>query len=134
MIIYYKTTISGLAPADENEYEKFQQLGIWEGYVNHKKQRNTPNHRRFFKMLGVVYDNQELYNNIEHMRSILTMKAGYFDSVITSTGTTYLPQSIAYDKMDEIEFRNFFSKVIDAIIKEFDYNDEDYRNILQNFL
>jgi len=134
MKIYCKTNLYGFIPADEDEYENFQKVGTWEGYVDVKKQRNSDFHRKFFKMVKTVYENQELYNNSEHLRKILTMKAGYVDTVVTNTGVTYLPHSIAFDKMDETEFKEFYSKFVDAVIKEFKYNDDEYKNILMDFI
>ena len=134
MKIFVKKIQLGFVPIDEEQYEIFQKIGEWEGYINIVKQRNVGNHRRFFKMLNTVYQNQDFYNNIDHLRKILTMKAGYFDTVITSRGTTYLPKSIAFDKLDEIEFREFFNRFIDAVLEEFKYNDEEYEKILRNFV
>lgn len=134
MKIYVKSTLFGFVPFDEIEYEKFQRVGAWEGYIEIKKQRNVQFHRKFFKMLNTVYENQEKYKNKDHLRCVLTINAGFYDTLITKFGTVLMPQSIAFNKMDNIKFKEFFNRFVDAVIEEFQYNDEDYKKILMDFL
>lgn len=82
------------------------------------KNRSTGNHRRFFAFIKMSFDMQDHYEEPEIWRKVIQMKAGFFDEVVTEKGEAlYLPQSIAWDKLDEIEFKDLFSRVINAFIK-----------------
>lgn len=82
------------------------------------KNRNPGNHKRFFAFVKISFDMQDDFDSIEVWRKYITMKAGFFDEVVTGEGKLlYWPQSIAWDKMDEIEFKDMFQKVVNAFLK-----------------
>ena len=65
-----------------------------------KISRNYENHKRFFSFLSATYDMQEHFEQPEAYRKWLTMKAGYFDTIVAPNGNTiFMPQSIAFDAM-----------------------------------
>ena len=84
------------------------------------KNRNPGNHRRFFAFINQAFDMQEHYEEQEVFRKVLQLKAGFFDEVIGDKGNIiYLPRSIAWDKLDETEFKELFTKVVNAFIRDF---------------
>jgi cell division FtsZ-interacting protein ZapD len=74
--------------------------------------RNSQHHRKFFALLNIVYQNQDHYNSIDVMRSILTMKAGFYNEIKTDKGLVFLPASISFAKMDQQEFNQFYEKML----------------------
>lgn len=85
-----------------------------------KQTRNYENHKRFFKFLQVTFDMQDHFENLEYYRHWLTMKAGYFDTIVAPNGKTiFKAHSLAFDMMDEDEFKKVFSNSIDVFLKEF---------------
>ena len=89
------------------------------------RERNAKHHRKFFSLVRVVWDNlpehlDDHYPDIEHLRYELTMKAGWFTTFTTTKSEkVYLPKSIAFDKMDQQEFDEFYSKIVDVVLKHF---------------
>ncbi len=87
--------------------------------VEYTKGRNYENHKRFFAFINQTFDMQDFYDDKSIYRKYLTMKAGYFDSAVTPKGVTiFMPQSISFEKMDEPEFQELFSKCINVFINE----------------
>lgn len=99
-------------PLNDSDYEKAKRVP--EGEENCftlRRIRSPRNHRRYFAMLKLIFDNQDVYKNLRNFRLVMQMKAGYFTTEITDKGTAFIPDSIAYEAMDETEFQNLFEKV-----------------------
>ena len=98
--------------------------------VDYKKKRNVGNHRRLFSMLQGVVTNSDHYKNVDNLLSMLKLKTGHFEIVISHKGEQlYIPKSIDFASMDEEQFKEFFSECIDVIL-EFT-PEEDINSILQ---
>ena len=88
--------------------------------VDIHKKRNPGNHKRYFAFVNQSFDMQEHYDDIEVWRKVLQLKAGFFDEVIGDKGNViYLPRSIEWSKLDEIEFKDLFNRVVNAFIRDF---------------
>jgi len=96
--------------------------------------RNIKFHRKFFSLLNLCFQNQTKYTNFEHLRAVLTMKAGYYEVIETDKGTIYLPQSISFSNMDETTFEGVYSKVLDQVCIMLDTAQEDIINELINYM
>ena len=93
--------------------------------------RNYENLQRFFVLINTTFDMQDWFDEKEAYRYWLVMKAGYFDTIIAPNGNTiYKAKSLAFEKMDEHEFREVFSAVIDVFLKQFG-NGQTENDILQ---
>jgi len=87
--------------------------------LEYSLKRNPANHRRFFSFIKMTFDMQEFFDDMDIYRRWLTMKAGYYQTVVTPKGETiFLPDSIAFHKMPEEEFKKLFSKCIDVFLRE----------------
>lgn len=73
--------------------------------------RSPQLHRFFFALLGELFERQEFFASSDDLRAWLTVGAGYVHWVQGPNGPIAMPQSIAFDKLDEDEFRG----VIDAV-------------------
>lgn len=72
--------------------------------------------RKFFALCSVVQPHQETYPTVEHFRKALTCALGFSDSFKLPDGRTILiPQSIAFDKMDDAEFDALFDRAVHFI-------------------
>ena len=95
------------------------------------KARNGAFHRKYFGLLHFVFDNQDKYDVFEAFRAEVTMKAGYYHEHQHINGhVSYMPKSIQFSKMDEVEFRDLVNKTIDVIMRDF-MKDAD-RNVIEN--
>ncbi len=122
-------------PAYDSDYENAKKITINEPFeYEYKKPRNYKFHKKFFALLNLVYDNQERYVNIEHLRHDLIIEAGYYEIRYNFQGVeVYVPKSISFSKMDEIEFNELYSKCIDVIIEYFNFNKQDIIDNIEQY-
>jgi hypothetical protein len=138
---YIKTHGGVLIPADEDEAERMTSFKNGEMYqVEIKRSRNPHFHRKMFSFFSFCFkywcaDNSkyELMTNEaqkkEH-RNNLTIIAGYYDTVVDVRGEThYRAQSLSYENMDQEEFEQCCSAMINAALRTIFKNVTD-KNIL----
>ena len=80
--------------------------------INHWFPRHGKFHRLHFAMLASVYDSQEQFDDPDELRMWVQVGAGHVRFVPGPTGRMVaLPESIAWRKMDDEEFRLHHEKV-----------------------
>lgn len=135
-IFLVKTLAGSLKPAFESDHEKFKKVPLNEP-ISFKwtKKRNLKFHKKFFALINMVYQNQEVYNNQDEMRYDLTVEAGFFiDKTNFITGEiTRHPKSISFDKMDDIEFSEFYNRFIDAVINWLKWDKQDILDNIEQY-
>lgn len=86
-----------------------------------RRSRSVKFHRLFFKLLDVVYEAQEeprQFSTIDNMLDGLKMSMGHMDEIHDCEGRHFFkPSSISFSNMDADEFRQFFDRAVDTIIK-----------------
>lgn len=121
-------------PAYNSGYEKAKRIKEGtEVLANIRKPRNIKFHRKFFALLNMGFKNQERYTEFEDYRAVMSMKAGFYKTIETDKGVVYLPKSISFSKMDELEFEELYSKMIDVLIRELKITEETIEQELMNF-
>lgn len=136
MKIFVKKTINGLAPASRTEFDKLQEakLKLGEYYeVEIKKPRNVGHHRKFFALINICFDNQDKFDDIEDMRSWITMKAGWRKKIETPTGFFYRAKSISFSSMDQTEFEDYYNKCIVVVLNWLGVDREDLMDEINQF-
>ena len=101
--------------------------------VKSTNQRSIGFHRKFMALIKTGFENQEQYKDFDDFRYVMTMKAGYYHRVITDKGTLFLPQSVAFDAMDQETFEELFQRVGDVIANLIGVQSEDLMNEIQTF-
>lgn len=122
--------------AHDSDYEEAKKIKAGEVYMfEFKKPRNYQFHKKFFALIKLVFDNQEHYRNMEHLRHDLTIRAGYYDIRYDMDGGEIQdPKSISFGSMDELEFNEFYNAVVDTIVKYFHFDKQDLiDNVAQYF-
>ena len=125
---------NGLKAAYNSDLENLKKLKegvIYE--VNIKKPRNLMFHRKFFALINLVFENQETFDNSEDLRYYLIMKAGFYKKVKTPTGEMFIPKSLKFDKMDNVEFEEVYNGVIKVIEKELLITKQDILENIQEY-
>ena len=121
MILQLKKVQGSLIPSlpdDEQKLSKWKFGDVLQCEV--KKPRNVLFHRKFFALINVVFTNQDKYTNQEDLLTEIKLKTGHYKEHITTKGNVvYLPKSISFAQMDEMEFSMFYSKTIDVVLKNF---------------
>lgn len=115
--ILLKRTISGMAPLDIDDMPKTWKVGDTL-LCTVRKPRNVKLHRKAFALLKMVHPHTE-YPNIEILRKAMTIGAGYVDTLVNPmTGEVSLvPKSWAFTNMDDEEFNDLYSRLIDVALK-----------------
>ncbi len=118
-ITLIKTLNGAFKLAYNSDYELAKKVPLNEPIVfEWSKPRNLKFHKKFFALLNMVYENQEQYNNIEHLRKDLTISAGYYDLRFNIEGVEVQEaKSISFAKMDDNEFSEFYNRIVDVVVK-----------------
>jgi len=117
--------------AYDTDYDKMKRIKVGDLLqCEIKKPRNYQFHKKFFALLNMIYQNQERYNNIDHLRNDLTIEAGFYTLRQNLKGEEiYEADSISFSKMNEEKFEDYYSKCLDVIVKYFNF---DKQSIIDN--
>jgi len=117
--------------AYDTDYDKMKRIKVGDLLqCEIKKPRNYQFHKKFFALLNMIYQNQERYNNIDHLRNDLTIEAGFYTLRQNLKGEQiYEADSISFSKMNEEKFEDYYSKCLDVIVKYFNF---DKQSIIDN--
>ncbi len=122
---------AGLLPADADGKEWMEKLRYGVRVIaNVVVPRNPKFNRKFFAMLHVAYDNHdwpvvsytggETSCSFDRFRKDVTIQAGFYAVTCNTRGVVRKEaQSISFAKMDEAEFGQLYSAVLDVILAEF---------------
>lgn len=129
--IYIKT-FGGLKPRfDSVKYDKLKigdevNVRIW-------KARNIQLHRYFFALMNLVFDNQDIFVNIDHMREELTIAAGFYEQYENHEGEMKKKaESISFESMDETTFNDYVDKVIAVVVNVWNFDMTELRAEIDN--
>ena len=115
---YVKRTLGGLVPADRNAEELIGRHALGTVLrVELKKPRNLRHHRLYWAMLALICDNLDAVRP-ETLHDLIKLRTGCVHVVRTARGTVALPGSIAFERMDQAAFRDFFDRAVDVIVTD----------------
>ena len=121
--------------AYDSDYETAKKIKVGEPYeFEFKNVRNLKFHKKFFALINMVFQNQEIYQNIDHLRKDLTIAAGFYDSRANLDGEEIKePKSISFANMDNDQFSEFYNAVIDVIVQYFNFDKQDILDNIEQF-
>ena len=137
MKLLVKKHFGKLVPLYNSDAEKLKECKLKEGEtyeVEIKRKRNYDFHKKYFALVNMCFDNQEQFEELEHLRNYLTCKAGYFVKIPTPEGEMILHKSISFAKMDDIEFDQLYQKTIDVICKFLKVSEGDLLDEILNYM
>jgi hypothetical protein len=115
--------LNSLRPTDEAGEDALRKIGNGElVQVEIKKPRNIRHHRLFWALMTVVWQNldQDRYPTVEDLAAAIKIAAGLRTRIELPNGDVgFIPGSIAFHKMDQTEFSEFYERVCDLIAKHF---------------
>ena len=118
--------------SDLEEIVKLKQNTDYKFEVVHP--RNYEFHKKFFALINLGFENQDKYKDYTEYRTIKTMQAGFFKMIITDKGKVFVPESISFASMDEIEFGEVYNRVLDIISSETGLTGKEIAEELINFM
>jgi hypothetical protein len=90
--------------------------------VEIKQPRNVKHHRMFWALMSIVWDNldQEKYPTVEDVAAAVKISAGLRTRIELPSGEVgFIPGSIAFAKMDQAQFSEFYERVCDLVARHF---------------
>ena len=135
MKFFCRNTIAGLVPLYPSDFDEKRKLKLGQDYeVEVKNPRNVGFHRKFFALLNVGHENTKMTMPMDTYRRYLLMKSGYFTMYTTDKGVFYEAQSISFSSMNQDQFEEVYSRVLDKIIEDIGATKEDIETMLINFM
>lgn len=122
-----KTLGGQLKVAHDSDYEKLKKIKPNTEYqCEFKIPRNYKFHKKYFALINLVFQNQDHYLNIDHLRKDLIKASGFYEERTSFDGEVIVEaKSISFAKMNELEFSELYSKTIDSIVKYFHFEKQD---------
>ena len=127
---------NSLKCAYDSDYDKMKKLKPGEFYnCTISQPRNIKFHRKFFALIKMIFDNQEIYKSADRLRKDLLIEAGYFNEWVDFHGEEHKEaKSISFAKMTEEDFSELYSRVLDEIVRHFNFGKKDIiTNVNQYF-
>ena len=109
-------TRDGLAADSAHDEELLEKLRPGDVVMAEvKRSRNPAFHRKAFSMMQGLFQNQDAFDDFDRFREWLQIAAGIVDTIIGPDGQTYYKvRSLAWHKMDDIEFERTYQALITA--------------------
>jgi hypothetical protein len=136
-LTFLKSVGGVLLPSDDECIEAMNKIkNGTEIMIEYKQKRNVKFHRKAFALLNLVLKNQDKYSNINDLLVEFKLKSGHYEEHITTKGKIiYVPKSIAFSEMDELEFNELYSKFIDIALQHFiSMSKEELEQQIINFI
>lgn len=126
-----------LLPATDTDKSKFAKIGQGEiVQVEFDRKRNTLFHRKFFALLNIGFENQDVFQSPDIYREYVLIAIGFCDVFILPNGNpNYKAKSISYEKLpDNNEFEVVYNDTLTFIANQLSLTNEELTNeILTNF-
>lgn len=132
MKIVCRKIMGALEPVDEVGRDALKKVKTGDLVtVEFKRARNIDHHRKYWALVSIIWDNQPhirdeagndtlRYPTTEDLHAAIKIAAGYRTRVELPDGTLgFIPGSIAFHKMDQTEFDEFYDRVCDLVAKYF---------------
>ena len=115
--------LGSLRPADSSGEDALRKIGNGEVVsIEVKRPRNVRHHRMFWALMTIVHENMDeaRYPTVEDLVSAIKIAAGLRTRIVLPSGDVgFIPGSIAFHKMDQSQFSEFYDRVCDLIAKHF---------------
>ena len=85
--------------------------------------RSEPHHRLYWSVLSNAVKSTGKWATAEHLHHELKLACGYYKAVVSEFGGLYyVPDSIAFEKMDQHEFKKFFDHAMMKLSEAIGYD------------
>lgn len=115
---HYTKTLSGFIPvsAAAREFHAGCKVGK-EVELKGRRPRNPQHHRKLFALLGIVAENNEQFSGPDDVLVAIKAATGHgrWLKLDGATREVFMPDSIAFDAMDQQEFETFYTAAVAAV-------------------
>jgi hypothetical protein len=118
--LFRKTLGSSLSPLYDAARDALRPVPVGAVImVTWKRPRNLKHHNKFFALLDLIFRNQSLYATLDDLRDAITVYVGHAEVMILRDGReVHRPKSIAFHKMDQDQFDQFYAAVIQVVAEK----------------
>ena len=135
MKLLLRNTLQGLNPIYPSDFDQKRKLKLGVEYeADIKLPRNYPFLKKFMALINLGCENSSLNMPAETYRKYMTIKAGFYNAYQTSKGVYYEAMSISFSSMEEEEFQDVYSRVLDKIIEDIGADKKDIEEMLIEFM
>lgn len=142
MKLFVQNTERGLVPLYPSDYDEKKKLLLGEQYlVDIKLLRDPVSLRRFMALIRMVHQNLPddfpvKFADFTSLRREITMLAGFYETHVNIHGELYrVPESIAFENMDETRFQELYRRCLDVVMQYFlPLNEREIERELIHFL
>jgi len=109
--------LMGVDPYSIDEIKKIGREEIVS--VTLTRMRCGGHHRKFWKLMTMIFETQDVYNDIEDMVDDIKIAIGHSRQRTDRHGEVFImPKSISFSSMDQAAFEKFYEKVIAFCLAE----------------
>lgn len=110
--------LTASSESDEEKLRSYKAGAIIKAKVS--KPRNGKHHRLGMMLLQSVFDNQDKYQTFEAFLNEVKILTGHMETHVSIDGQVYfITKSIAFENMDEIEFKKWKNDALNVVIQKF---------------
>lgn len=127
-----KTSSGSFIPAHNSDHELCKKVKAGDSIeAKLTVHRSLGFHKKFFALVRYTFNHMgeamlDKFPSEEALRLELTLQAGYWSKHVSMGGREIIyPQSIRFDKMDQIKFEKLYSDILDVVLKWFVEVDQD---------
>lgn len=115
----YKKTFSAWEPIDEQGLTILNRHKLGDIVeIEVKAKRNIEFHKRFFAIINLTFQNQDISDNINDFREAVTIAAGYYHYQKQVDGSEIKrADSISFSSMDQLYFEQLDNQVFNICLK-----------------
>lgn len=124
--------LKAINSSDLDEIVRLRQNTDYKFELTHPRNYNF--HKKFFALINLGFANQDKVKDFTEYRTIKIMQAGFFRMIITEKGKVFIPESISFASMDELEFEKVYKTVLDIICSETKLTSDEIQNELISFM
>ena len=118
-----------------SDFDEKRKLKLGEDYeADIKVPRNLGFHKKFMALINIGCENSKLNMPFDTYRKYMTIKSGFFNAYQTPKGLYYEAMSLSFSSMDDDQFADVYSKVLDKIIDDIGVTSEEIEKQLINFM
>lgn len=118
--VYLKANGLGvLRPVDQSSEEIVRGMAGKEVKAVLTMPRNIKHHKKYFALIGLVFDAQSHYTDRDDMRGDIMVALGYCKRIACWDGSVRVKEtSISFANMDQTKFDEVYSRTLDFVAKE----------------
>ena len=115
----HKRTFSAWEPIDEQAKKIFKRFKVGDlADLEYTATRNIKFHRKYFKVLDLTFQNQDITDDRDDFREAVQIEAGFWHWQKQIDGSeAKRSDSISFPKMDDLVFEDLYNKVFDVCLK-----------------